>query len=1330
MKNFSLGLDIGIASVGWALLDNDRNQMVDFGVRIFNEANSASDARLNRSARRTLNRKKWRKNQLKQVFIDFGLLTKEELDQPGYLSFTVNNEFVSRPKDETIYHLRNRALYEQVSLRELFLALYNICGTRGHFLMESIDFTKESITFDVFKEQFYSLLNSFVGLDFDLISFENDILMPIYEKKLTKVNDLKSLFKKGVAHSKEEDEKLLETCLLLIGRKADLKKIDESVALEDTASKVDVMDLLKKDDLNDFLDKVIELHDLIEVSNILKQYSYICEYNVSQLERVKVVYTLEKSDPKEYEEEKKRIQSVMSKTGPNKRRLRVIKNMQNKYPNGLYVKELVAILRKQQEFYPNITDELIEACSSICSARIPYYIGPLSSEAKNAWLKRDESIPFKYSYDYTLKHFGVVDEFETIKKWKKAMISRCTYLPDEYALPKGSFLGETFSILNEMNILSAKDLDGNDYYLSLDDKLKIMDQLFLKKTNVSYKDVSDLLGLSYFGPKSGVTKKFNNGYSLYLRLAAILPELRFDHIKDILIDKEKVNKIEDILLNVNLFDEDVSKKSYFMNECGYSEEIAKSLSKLKSKGFYSFSKKFIFETVINEYGQSLIEKLMDYNTSEYTNEQMTLIHNATDIDGNPLHFDSNKYLKKFNENHGQLDISLIFDGGKPFIPVSRPVIRSLNECFKVYSAIEEMYGTPTRVVVETARDFPDFNQVKLVPAKHFTQMSNCYKSLEEEVKKLSKAGKKVEFGLESWDDVSKYLVKNKRKIELYIRQNGKDMISGDSIDLDYLNDYEIDHILPRGFGDNSMNNLMLIHKNYNAKKSNRVPLEYIEQEHVTNQKGQLITSSNFIARCNELFKLQMISEEKLQQLTLKSTEDAMGFINRNLVDTRYIIREFMAVLRAYSQYHEHDTHIVALKAKFTDVYRDAFRIHKSRDSGDQHHAYDAATIVLADRVLSTYYPAYDSRGNSKAYKDFMNKMNLNEEDKKSSKTKLNNFIRVAYNKTFGTYPDSNDSIVTYIKNTTPLYSIKSERNFRGGFFDATLYKPTDSGVLTLLGVNNDKRSFSSINSVAVDFYKYTNKRNKKEHVAIHIPKVIVKPNGEIDKEKYITLIRDWYKKPELLDENGNIKEYYFCLRVYKNDLIYDTNQQTIQKFNIGSITNKKLEMKHVDCFAYNELEKRKIFYMKNLAEKFDFKMRKINDDGKKKFSDYDIHDIINYSIDNLMDIQDVNRYRKAIVSNLEKIENYMDYLDKLAFLDVIVNRRCTPPTIVGQYMPTISTPGEEARYIKIKSSVLGIRWKYNEKGKLLVSGPHLNGNAYSKIKKEKLTWNLSSIDVE
>lgn len=172
MEHFTLGLDIGITSIGWSVIDTDQGKLIDLGVHLFEEANPASDARSNRCARRGIRRRKWRKEQLRRAFIDFGVLSREEIEQPGYLSYTSDTDTLHRPKDETVYHLRKRALYEKVSLRELLLALYNICGTRGHFLMENVNFdSQEGITFDLFRERFYEVIVDVIEI-LDRATFE------------------------------------------------------------------------------------------------------------------------------------------------------------------------------------------------------------------------------------------------------------------------------------------------------------------------------------------------------------------------------------------------------------------------------------------------------------------------------------------------------------------------------------------------------------------------------------------------------------------------------------------------------------------------------------------------------------------------------------------------------------------------------------------------------------------------------------------------------------------------------------------------------------------------------------------------------------------------------------------------------------------------------------------------------------------------------------------------------------------------------------------------------------------------------------------------------
>ena len=141
---------------------------------------------------------------------------------------------------------------------------------------------------------------------------------------------------------------------------------------------------------------------------------------------------------------------------------------------------------------------------------------------------------------------------------------------------------------------------------------------------------------------------------------------------------------------------------------------------------------------------------------------------------------------------------------------------------------------------------------------------------------------------------------------------------------------------------------------------------------------------------------------------------------------------------------------------------------------------------------------------------------------------------------------------------------------------------------------------------------------------------------------------------------------------------------------------------------------------------------KINSDGKKKFSDYKITEIIGYCLDNLMDIRDMHRYKGTVEKILKDKTNYQEFLETMAYLDLIVNRNCTPPTIVDRYIPVAGSIDDKtdtenrAQYIKIKSSILGIRYTYNENGKLLISGPRKAPGKYSKIKKEKFSWKICS----
>ena len=83
--DYRIGLDIGIASVGWAVLQNNSDdepvRIVDLGVRIFDTAeipktgeSLAGPRRAARTTRRRLRRRKHRLDRIKWLFENQGLI--------------------------------------------------------------------------------------------------------------------------------------------------------------------------------------------------------------------------------------------------------------------------------------------------------------------------------------------------------------------------------------------------------------------------------------------------------------------------------------------------------------------------------------------------------------------------------------------------------------------------------------------------------------------------------------------------------------------------------------------------------------------------------------------------------------------------------------------------------------------------------------------------------------------------------------------------------------------------------------------------------------------------------------------------------------------------------------------------------------------------------------------------------------------------------------------------------------------------------------------------------------------------------------------------------
>ena len=163
-KNYSIGLDLGSGSVGWAVVDEDGKLYhvkgkPTWGSRLFPDADTAAATRVHRGQRRRYERRRQRIDYLQTFFMPemekvdpefFIRLRQSRLWQenrnPNFDTtyrwplfngepFTEVEYYDSYP---TIYHLRRHLMSsdEKVDIRLIYLALHNIVKYRGNFLHE------------------------------------------------------------------------------------------------------------------------------------------------------------------------------------------------------------------------------------------------------------------------------------------------------------------------------------------------------------------------------------------------------------------------------------------------------------------------------------------------------------------------------------------------------------------------------------------------------------------------------------------------------------------------------------------------------------------------------------------------------------------------------------------------------------------------------------------------------------------------------------------------------------------------------------------------------------------------------------------------------------------------------------------------------------------------------------------------------------------------------------------------------------------------------------------------------------------------------------------
>lgn len=1020
-KPYSIGLDIGTNSVGWAVITDDykvpskkikvlgntskkyikKNLL---GALLFDSGITAEGRRLKRTARRRYTRRRNRILYLQEIFstematlddaffqrLDDSFLVPDDKRDSKYPIFgNLVEEKAYNDEFPTIYHLRKYLAdsTKKADLRLVYLALAHMIKYRGHFLIEGGFNSKNN---DI-QKNFQDFLDTYNAIFESDLSLENSKqLEEIVKDKISKSAKKDRILK--LFPGEKNSGIFSEFLKLIVGNQADFRKyfnLDEKTSLQFSKESYDedLETLLGYigDDYSDVFLKAKKLYDAILLSGILTvtdngteaplSSAMIMRYkeheedlallkayirNIS-LETYNEVFKDDTKngyagyiDGKTSQEDfyvylKKLLAGLegadyfLEKIDREDflRKQRTFDN--GSIPYQIHLQEMRAILDKQAKFYPFLAKNK-ERIEKILTFRIPYYVGPLArGNSDFAWSirKRNEKItPWNFE--------DVIDKESSAEAFINRMTSFDLYLPEEKVLPKHSLLYETFTVYNELTKVRFIAESMRDYqFLDSKQKKDIVRLYFKNKRKVTDKDIIEYLHAidGYDGIElKGIEKQFNSSLSTYHDLLNIIND------KEFLDDSSNEAIIEEIIHTLTIFeDREMIKQRLSKFENIFDKSVLKKLSRRHYTGWGKLSAKLINGIRDEKSGNTILDYLIDDGISN--RNFMQLIHDDA------LSF--KKKIKKAQIIGDKDNIKQVVQA----LPGSPAIKKGILQSIKIVDElVKVMGGRPESIVVEMARENQYTNQGKSNSQQRLKRLEESLKDLGSKILKENIPAK--------LSKIDNNALQNDR-LYLYYLQNGKDMYTGEELDIDRLSNYDIDHIIPQAFlKDNSIDNKVLVSSASNRGKSDDVPsLEVVKKRKTL---------------WYQLLKSKLISQRKFDNLTKAergglSPEDKAGFIQRQLVETRQITKHVARLLdERFNNKKDEDNKtlrtvkIITLKSTLVSQFRKDFELYKVREINDFHHAHDAyLNAVVASALLKKYpklepefvyadYPKYNS----------------------------------------------------------------------------------------------------------------------------------------------------------------------------------------------------------------------------------------------------------------------------------------------------------------------------------------------------------------------------------
>lgn len=1024
IKKIFIGLDMGTTSVGWAATDENyevikKNGKALWGIRLFDEAQTAEDRRMHRIARRRIERRSRRIDLLQELFAqeickkdpgfyerlnESGLYEEDKtVHQTNSLFNDVDfNDKAYYKKYPTIYHLRYALMTENhpFDVRLVYLAIHHILKHRGHFLFENFQTDEKGTSgFDESFAAFGSALDRIKGSSPDVR--KADSMKDILKDKKLGVKEKAASLLQCLGQGKEKDFKAMMT--LAVGGTASLSDIFNDEKLKDfEKNKVNFSSARFEEnepdimaELGDRYDLIAALHGLYNwslLAELMGEHHYISEAKIAVYDKhkadLKVLKRVLKQSPKAYAE-------IFREPGSSAN-----KNY-SAYVGVCKVKGKKAAIEKCS--YEDFTKTLKSCLKDMPDSNDKDYISRelnMGTFLPKSVSKENGVIPYQLHLqelkiilskaEAYLPFLKVKDQYGTVSD---KIISLFTFRIPYYVGPINEHAGSCWVV--------KKDKQGKVYPWNFTEKIDIeksaegfIRNLTNKCTYLIGEDVLPKNSLLY--SEFTVLNELNN-----VRIGETMQKLPL-RLKE---------KVMDNLFSCHKHVSRTKFIKYLVSE-GIDKKEAESISGLDGNFKNSLSslidmkhilgndfsredaEKIIQDITIFGGDKKMLKKRLHREFSYLTPEQLTSLTRLS-YDGwgrlsrellvnlLPAEGDSCEVLV----DHTSGEVLNIISAMRQ---TSYNLMELLGSRFGYGQAIEERnrkeegqgritYKDVEDLYISPAVRRPLWQALKIVreivkitgkePSKIFIEMAR--ENGEKGRRTISRKARLQALYKKCRDDTRDWAKELEGKSEedfrsdrlyLYYTQMGRSMYTGKPIDINRLFDrnvYDIDHIYPQSLtGDDSLDNRVLVEKTVNAKKGDTYPLSSaLDGCYISGQQIRIQDIQKEMRPFwHMLLEKELISKEKYNRL---SRTIPLSDAEKAAFIGRQLVetrQSTKACAELLSKAYP-QTRIVYTKAGNASRFRQYGGFIKVRDMNDYHHAKDAYLNIVVGNVFDTRFTA-------------------------------------------------------------------------------------------------------------------------------------------------------------------------------------------------------------------------------------------------------------------------------------------------------------------------------------------------------------------------------------